>query len=55
MRTTLIIAALALSGCQLALPTPADVCDGPLRGVVAQAAGSTAAEMALACKAVRQK
>lgn len=54
MTRALIIAALALSGCQLALPklpTPAEICALPpaQRAVLVEALGSTVEAMAIAC------
>lgn len=58
-RAILIITAFALSGCikpaeilKLA-PTPADVCAPGLRGLLIKATGSDAANVAIACAAVR--
>lgn len=45
-----ILAALALAGC---LPTPADVCAPGLRGLLINATGSDAANVALACNIVK--
>ena len=56
--TRAIIIALALSGCQLALPklpTPAEVCALPpgARAILVEAMGSTVEAMALACAVVK--
>ena len=58
MKPITIIAALALSGCQLALPklpTPAEICDlsPEARAVLVEAMGSTVEAMALACAVVK--
>ncbi len=49
-RAAILIAALALSGC---LPTPADVCAPGLRGLLINATGSDAANVAIACNIVK--
>lgn len=57
-RALIIIAAMGLSACQLALPqlpTPAEVCALPpeARAVLIEAMGSTVEAMALACAVVK--
>jgi hypothetical protein len=57
-RIILALAALALSGCQLALPalpTPAEICamPAPVRDALADSMGSTPEAMALACAVVK--
>lgn len=58
MKALVMIAALALSGCQFALPslpTPADVCalSPAQRAALLEAMGSSEAAMTLACAVVR--